>query len=256
MRCAQAGTRERPAQLATGLQAQWLFSFERPTVESNMSIELFWIDATVSSGTVTVTVNEARTPGFPPTTSFQLQRKPFGYGQDQWANVGASQATVAGTLLYTFTDAPGVGDWSYRIQATVTQGGVDNAGTQLSSIEVNVTTEPATGQVTLVLGSQPAGDPVGYTLIKLGWYITPLTVDVLRYEVQRSVNGGPFRTAGSVDETNTPAFQEVVPNGSGLYAYQVVAHLPASPTVSQYQGNSPYGAGNIVSTSNQVSVTV
>lgn len=221
-----------------------------------MSIELFWIDATVSSGTVTVTVNEAKTPGFPAVTSFQLQRKPFGYGQDQWANVGAAQSAVAGQLTYTFTDVPGVGDWSYRLQATVTQGGVDNAGTQLSSIEVNITTEPATGQVTLVLGSQPAGDPVGYTRIKLGWYITPLTVDVLRYVVQRSLNGGPFRDAASFDETAAPAFEENLANGSGTITYQVVAHLPASPTVSQYQGNSPYGAGNIVSTSNQVSVTI
>lgn len=221
-----------------------------------MSIELFWIDATVSSGTVTVTVNEAKTPGFPAATSFQLQRKPFGYGQDQWANVGAAQAFVPGTLTYTFTDAPGTGDFSYRLQATVTQGGVDAAGTQVSSIEVNISTEPTTGQVTLVLGSLPAGDPVGYTRIKLGWYISPLGTDVLHWVVQRSLNGGPFRDVQRFDEQNANAFEENLANGTGTITYQIVAHLPASPTVSQYQGNSPYGAGVTLSTSNVVSVSI
>lgn len=221
-----------------------------------MSVELFWINGSASGGVVTISWNENQTPGFPAATSFQLQRKPFGYGQDQWANVGSAIAVVAGTTSWSTTDTPPTGDWSYRIQATVTQGGVDSAGTQLSSIEINVTTIATTSALALALGSKPAGDPAGYTQMILGWTLTPSTADVIHYVVQRSLNGGSYKNVAELDEFETNTWSEILPNGIGAVSYQVYARLPNSPSVSQYQGNSAYGAGSIITTSNTVSQTI
>jgi hypothetical protein len=211
-----------------------------------MSIELYQISAVVVSGTVTLTWTQPPGQSIGPVTSYAVQRKPFGYGQDQWATVSTQSPATAPTPN-TYSEAPGTGDWSYRVQATVTQGGVDNGGTAISSIEVNVTTEATTGAVTLVLGSGPAGDPAGYTKTQLGWYIAGTAVDVKHYEIQRSLSGGPFRSVGEVDEFENLHWEEVLQNGTGLVTYQVVAHLPSA--------TPPYQA-SVLSTSNQVSVTI
>lgn len=208
-----------------------------------MSIELFPLNASVSSGTVTLTWSSLA-PGFPPAVSYSVQRKQFGYG-NPWTTIATGISATG--LNFSQTDTPGVGDWSYQVIATVTAGGVDALGTSFNSQEVNVTTEATTGEVTLVLGSGPAGDPAGYTKVQLGWYIAGTNVDVRKYEIQLSVNSGPFRTVGELDEFENLHWEAVYPGGLGALTFQVVAHLPSA--------TPPYNA-SVLSTSNTVSVTI
>jgi hypothetical protein len=208
-----------------------------------MSIELFPLNASVTAGTVTLTWS-SNVPGFPPATSYSVQRKQFGYG-NPWTTI---QSGISATgINFTATDTPAVGDWSYQVIATVTQGGVDALGTSFNSQEVNVTTEAATGEVTLVLGSAPALSPAGYTKVQLGWYIAGTAVDVRFYEVQLSVNGGTYRTVGQIDEFENLHWEEVYPGGLGALSFKVIAHLPSA--------TPPYNA-DVLSTSNVVSVTI
>jgi hypothetical protein len=208
-----------------------------------MSIELFPLNASVSSGTVTLTWS-SNVPGFPPAVSYTVQRKQFGYG-NPWTTI-ASGISASG-LNFSQTDTPAVGDWSYQVIATVTAGGVDALGTSFNSQQVNVTTEAATGEVTLVLGSAPASSPAGYTKVQLGFYIAGTAVDVRFYEVQLSVNSGVYRTVGRVDEFENLHWEEVYPGGLGLLSFQVVAHLPSA--------TPPYNQ-DVLSTSNAVTVTI
>lgn len=211
-----------------------------------MSIELYQITASVSSGIVSLTWTQPPGQGVGPVTSYAIQRKPFGYGQDQWSTL-ASQSPATAPTPNTYSDTPGTGDWSYRVQATVTQGGVDNAGTAISSIQVNVTTEDTTGEVTLVLGSGPAGDPAGYTRVQLGWYIAGTAVDVQSYEIWRKLGAsGTYRQVGLVDEFESLHWEEVLQNGTGAVYYKVIANLPSA--------TPPYNA-SVKSTSNEVNVT-
>lgn len=209
-----------------------------------MSIELFPLNASVSSGVVSLSWS-TNVPGFPPTTGYSIQRKLFGYA-GPWTVVSTSP-TVNGTAL-SYSETPGAGDWSYQVVASVTQGGVDSAATNFNSQQVNVTTEATTGVVTLVLGSLPAGDPANYTRIKLGWYISPLGTDVESWLIERSLNGGTsYHEAGEVSEFNAPAFEEVLQNGTGAISYRVTARLPSA--------TPPYNAP-VLSVSNVVTVTI
>lgn len=210
-----------------------------------MSIELFPLNASVSSGVVTLSWS-SNVPGFPPAVAYTIQRKLFGYA-GPWTTLSTSP-TQNGTS-FTYQDTPATqGDWSYQVLATVTAGGVGAAGTFFNSQQVNVTTEATTGQVTVVLGSQPAGDPAGYTRIKLGWYISPLGVDVESWLIQRSLDGGTtYHDAGEVAEFNAPAWEEILQDGTGVVKYRIVARLPSA--------TPPYNAP-VLSTSNVVTVTI
>lgn len=208
-----------------------------------MSIELFPLNASVTSGTVTLTWS-SNVPGFPPAVSYAVQRKHFGYG-NPWVTV---QSGISATgVNFTYSETPAAGDWSYQVIATVTAGGVDALGTSFNSQQVNVTTEPVTGAVTLVLGSEAAHGQTGYTRVKLGWYITPLTEDVVKYSVQLSINGGAYREVAEEDEFESLAWEAVYVNGLGALSFKVVASLPSA--------TPPYNTP-ILSTSNVVSVTI
>lgn len=217
-----------------------------------MSIEIFNTLAASVSGT---TVNLSWTkndPSFPPVTAFAVQRKLFGRGDDNWTTLASGLAPNASNV---YTDAIGaVGDWAYRIVATVTQGGVDLAGTSIFSNQVNVTTEATTGEVTLSVGSAPASGVGGglpnYTNIVLGFNIAGNAVDVKLWEIQRALGSGPYRSVAEIDEfeqEGSVSWNENLPNGSGVINYKVVAHLPSA--------TPPYQA-DVLSVSNIGSVTI
>lgn len=211
-----------------------------------MSIEIFnTLLATVSGTNVTLTWTK-NDPGFPPATAFAVQRKLFGRGDDSWTTLASNLPPNASN---SYTDAVGVvGDWAYRIVATVTQGGVDALGTSLFSNQVNVTTEATTGEVTLTLvQSTPQGQP-NFTQIDLSWVIAGTAVDVRFYEVQRTTDGGAhWRSVHENDEFEGTAWTELIPNGTGVYFWRVIAHLPSA--------TPPYNA-DVLSTSNSVTATV
>ena len=218
-----------------------------------MSIEIWnTLQASVSSTNVTLTWTK-NDPGFPPVTAFAVQRKLFGRGDDSWTTL-SSGISASGTS-FSYTDAVGaVGDWAYRVVATVTQGGVDLAGTSIYSNQVNVTTESTTGEVTLSVGSRPASGAGGglpnYTEVVLGWNIAGNAVDVKSWEIQRAMGSGPFRSVAELDEFEQEGvcnWSENLPNGSGTISYKVIAHLPSA--------TPPYQA-DVLSTSNTGSVTI
>lgn len=208
-----------------------------------MSIELFPLNASVTSGVVTLTWS-SNVPGFPPATAYAVQRKQFGYG-NPWTTI-TSGISATGTS-FSYADTPAVGDWSYQVIATVTQGGVDALGTSFNSQEVNVTTEATTGEVTLVLGSAPAASPAGYTKVQLGWYIAGTAVDVRSYEVWLKVASGNYRQVGLLDEFENLHWEEVYPAGLGALTFKVIANLPSA--------TPPYQA-SVQSVSNEVTVTI
>lgn len=212
-----------------------------------MSIEIWnTLLATVSGTTVTLTWSK-NDPGFPPVTAFAVQRKLFGRGDDNWTTL-SSGISATGTS-FSYADAVGaVGDWAYRVVATVTQGGVDALGTSIYSNQVNVTTEAATGEVTLTLvQSIPRGQPT-YTQIDLSWTIAGTAVDVRHYQVQVTTDSGAhWRDVGELDEFEGTTFTQLIPNGTGLYFWRVIAHLPSA--------TPPYNA-DVLSTSNSVTATV
>jgi hypothetical protein len=143
------------------------------------------------------------------------------------------------------TDAPGAGTWSYRVAGVMVQGGVDYQGTRIYSQEVNVTVGEQV--ITLVLGSEPALRQPGYTHIKLGWYPTPLIEDVEKYEIQLSVNSGPYRPVGETDEFENLNWEEFLVDGLGTLNFKVVAYGPSA--------TPPYNAPVLV-TSNIVTVSI
>ena len=206
-----------------------------------MSIELFPLNASVSSGTVTLTWS-SHAPGFPPAVSYSVQRKQFGYGNPWTTIVSGISATG---INFTQTDAPGNGTWSYQVIATVTSGGVDALGTSFNSQEVNVTVGDQS--ITLVLGSQPAGDPQGYTKVKLGWYPTVLAEDLEKYEIQLSINGGTYRPVADLDEFENLNWEGVYVNGLGTLSFKVLGYGPSA--------TPPYNAP-VILTSNVVTVTI
>lgn len=219
-----------------------------------MSIEIFnTLQATVSGTTVTLTWTN-KDPGFPPVTAFAVQRKLFGRGDDSWSTLASGLAPNASS---SYADAVGdVGDWAYRIVATVTQGGVDAAGTSLFSNQVNVTTEATTGEVTLSVGSKPSsgagGGLPGYAEVDLAWTIAGTNVDVKFFEVQRKLGSGSYRSVAEIDEFEQTGGQviswnENIPYGTGPITYKVIAHLPSA--------QPPYQA-DVLSTSNEFSITL
>jgi hypothetical protein len=205
-----------------------------------MSIELFPLNASVASTTVTLTWSN-NVPGFPPAVSYAVQRKAFGYG-NPWVTVATGISANGTNFLQT--DSPGNGTWSYQVIATVTSGGVDALGTSFNSQQVNVTVGSS---VTLVLGSDTARGQPGYTRVKLGWYPTPLTEDVQKYEVQLSVAGGAYRAIGETDEFENLNWESVYVNGLGALSFKVIAYCPSA--------TPPYDAPVLI-TSNIVSVTI
>jgi len=218
-----------------------------------MSIEIWnTLQASVSSTTVTLTWTK-NDPGFPPVTAFAVQRKLFGRGDDSWTTL-SSGISASGTS-FSYTDAVGaVGDWAYRVVATVTQGGVDLAGTSIYSNQVNVTTESTTGEVTLSVGSRDSsgagGGLPGYKEVVLAWNIAGNAVDVKSWEIQRAMGSGPFRSVAELDEFEQEGvcnWSENLPAGSGVINYKVIAHLPSA--------TPPYQA-DVLSTSNTGSVTI
>ncbi len=217
-----------------------------------MSIEIFnTLQASVSGTTVTLTWTK-NDPGFPPVTAFAVQRKLFGRGDDAWVTL-TSGLTPAASQSYV--DATGVvQDWAYRIVGTVTQGGVDLAGTSIYSNQVNVTTESTTGEVTLAVGSSPASGVGGglpnYTNVVLGWNIAGNAVDVKSWEIQRALGSGPYRSVAELDEFEQEGactWNENLPNGSGVINYKVIAHLPSA--------TPPYNA-DVLSVSNVGTTTI
>jgi hypothetical protein len=219
-----------------------------------MSIEIWnTLQATVSGSTVNLTWTN-KDPGFPPVTAFAVQRKLFGRGDDAWVTVSSGISPVSSTGAFAYSEAPGLNDWAYRVVATVTQGGVDLAGTSLFSNQVNVTTEATTGEVTLAVGSKPSsgagGGLPGYVEIDLGFNIAGSAVDVKLWTVWRAMGSGAFRPVGHLDEFEqggSVAWNENIPYGSGSVSYYVVAHLPSA--------TPPYNA-SVLSQSNTVTLTV
>ena len=220
-----------------------------------MSIAIFnTLQATVSGTTVTLTWTK-NDPGFPPITAFAVQRKLFGRGDANWTTL-SSGISSSGTS-FSYADAVGdVGDWAYRIVGTVTQGGVDAAGTSVYSNQVNVTTEAVTGEVTLSVGSKPSsgagGGLPGYAEVDLAWTIAGTNVDVKFFEVQRKLGSGSYRSVAEVDEFEQTGGQviswnENLPYGTGPVTYKVIAHLPSA--------TPPYQA-DVLSTSNEFSLTL
>jgi hypothetical protein len=222
-----------------------------------MSIEIFnTLVANVSGSTVALSWTNVD-PGFPPITAFAVQRKYFGAGDDGWSTIASA---IAPTSPQTLNDTPGLGDWAYRVVATVTRGGVDAAGTSIYSNQVNVTTEAATGEVTVALGSKPAsgigGGLPGFTQVILGWTLAGLVpTDVRSFEIRRSINSSAFRSIAFINEFEQGAsgasatWSEDLPPGIGTLSYVVVAHCP--PQSSTGQLNQDF-----LSTSNTVSITL
>lgn len=199
--------------------------------------------AVVAGGVVTLTWTDIQ-PGFPPVTAYAVQRTLFGRA-DGWTTL-TSGLTPA--VSQTYADSPGVGDWTYRIAATVTQGGVDNAGTTIYSNNVNVTTEAATGEVTLTLTSATSTDQPTYTVVSLAWSIAGTAVDVRSWEVQRTLDSGAhWRTIHIENEFENLTFEESLQAGTGVVFYRVIAHLPSA--------TPPYQA-DVLSTSNSVTITL
>lgn len=192
-----------------------------------------------------------------PVTQVAVQRSPAS------ANVFVNIATgLAATLPGTYTDvAPENGDWSYRLAVTVTQGGIDGAGTLLYSNEVNVSNLAATGVVTLSVSTNaptgPVAGPAGYTNVKLTWTIDNIDSNdtPLFTQVQRSLNGGAnWRTIGEVDIMNPfEGFQEQLQAGSGVIQYRLQSSLPTSQDAP---GVTPQLQTPRITTSNVVSVTI
>ena len=216
-----------------------------------MSIELYnGLSVGVISGTtVNLHWDTNFTQGLAPITSCQVQRKRFGRGDDDWVNVGVDSLLIWQVGIASNT--PGVGDWSYRLKLTVTQGGVDGAGTAVYSNEVNVTTEVSGGgAVHLALGSQApsgaGGGLPGHTQVILGFDITGSAVDVRFFEVQRSLNSGAYHSVAEIDEfevSNQGTWSEVLPAGIGTVTYKVIAHLPSA--------TPPYQADVLLESSTQ-----
>jgi hypothetical protein len=201
------------------------------------------LSATVAGGTVTLIWTNIQ-PGFPNVTAYAVQRTLFGRA-DGWVTLTSGLVPAASQ---TYDDSPGVGDWTYRIAATVTQGGIDNAGTTVYSNNVNVTTEAATGEVTLTLSSAQSSDQPSYTVVSLAWTIAGTAVDVRSYEVQRTLDGGAhWRTIHIENEFGNLTFAESLATGTGVVFYRVIAHLPSA--------TPPYQA-DVLSTSNSVTVTL
>lgn len=215
-----------------------------------MSIEIFnTLQASVSGTTVTLTWTK-NDPGFPPVTAYAVQRKLFGRGDDNWSTLSSGISPASSN---SYTDAIGaVGDWAYRIVATVTQGGVDAAGTSIYSNQVNVTTESTTGEVSLSVGSRAASGAGGglpnYTEVVLSWNIAGTAVDVKFWEIQRSLGSGPYRSVAEIDEFEQEGvctWSENLPNGTGTVNYKVVAHLPSATPPYQADVLSTSGVGSV-----------
>lgn len=203
----------------------------------------------ITGGTVNLAWDTSFTQSLPPITAAQIQSKPFGRGDDAWINVGGNSL-----LVWTLGGAavtPGLGDWTYRLKLTVTQGGVDNAGTAIYSNSVNVTTEATNGgAVHLALGSRAAsgigGGLPGHTEVILGFDITGSAVDVRFFEVLRSLGTGDYHQVALLDEfevSNQGTWSEVLPPGIGQVTYKVVAHLPSA--------TPPYQADVLLESSTQ-----
>lgn len=185
-----------------------------------------------------------------PVTAVAIQRSPF--GSNAFVTIGTTSASLPGT----FTDtAPGTGEYSYRLAVTVTQGGVDAAGTLLYSNTANISNAAVTGVVVLTgtvnVPSGPVSGPQGYRSISLTWTVdnSGANDDVISSEVQRSLDGGThWRHAGEQDEFGPQAFTELLQAGTGSVSYRVLVSLP---NANADQLNSPK-----ISTSNVVTLTV
>ncbi len=200
------------------------------------------LSATVSGGVVSLTWTTNQ-PNFGPFTAFAVQRKAFGYGDETFVTVSGGLAPTVATA----TDSPGTGDWTYRIAGTLVQGGVDGLGTPVYSNNVNVTTEAVTGAVTLTLKSEPSSDQPTYTEVDLSWTIAGTGVDVRRYEVQSTFDGGAhWKTIHTQDEFSSLAFSLQLPPGLGAVFFRVIADLPSA---------TPPNNADVQSISNSVTVT-
>lgn len=173
------------------------------------------LQASQVSGTVTITWTANPVPGI---TSQVLQRAPFG------STTFTTIATPALGVL-TATDAPGVGDWTYRLFVVSPQGSVDALGTGYFSNYANVSTEAATGVLTLTAATSAANDPIGYTNVILSWTDSSTGGIDLVYQIQRQIGTGAFRTVEQID-ARQGTYTEVLPAGSGPYSYQILALVP------------------------------
>jgi hypothetical protein len=180
-------------------------------------------------------------------TSVALQKSE--YGLNNWATV---QTVTPATLTVTRTPDPG--QWAYRLAVTITRGGIDALGTTIYSNTVDVTVEAATGVISLSgsvtsPGNTGVAGPAGFSVINLSWVFDDADTDegVLKYEVQRSVDGGTtYRHAANTPELS---WREELATGTGTVKYRVVASLPNIGTGNQL--NTP-----VLTTSNVVTLTV
>lgn len=186
-------------------------------------------------------------------TAVQVQRAFF--GSANWSNIGASLTPA--TLTATDT-APEAGEYSYRLAITVTQGGVDNAGTLLYSNQVNISTLATTGAVTLSgsVNAHPTGPnagPANYSLVSLSWTVDNAGAndDDVSAEIQRSLDAGVhWRHVVTENEFGPGAVTESIPTGTGSVQYRVLVSVPQGTTAAG-QLNAPE-----ITTSNVVTLTV
>lgn len=192
------------------------------------------LQASQVAGTVTLTWAANPVPG---ATAISLQRAPFGSTTFTTLQTGLLAVTTA-------TDVPGLGDWTYRLAVTTPLGGVDQLGTVVFSNYANVSTEAATGVITLTATTSAANDPVGYTNVILSWSDASTGGIDLVYQIQRQIGTGAFRTIEQID-ARQGTYTEILPAGSGSYTYQILALVPPISV----------GKQQISTTSNTVTVT-
>lgn len=173
----------------------------------------------------------------------------------QRANFGDADFTTIATVsttTTTYTDsAPEAGEYSYRLAVTVTQGGVDMAGTVVYSNQVNLSLNTAL-TLTVVTGNPggPLSGPANETTITWGWTLGDAGAndDVQEVQLLVSINGGNYRvlrTRSSGLQTSGITLQ--LPTGMGSLNFKAQVSLPSN--------TPPYNAPVVV-VSNVVSLTI
>ena len=176
----------------------------------------------------------------PSPVSVVLQRSPYGSDNSAWTDVVSLPVT---TLSYTATP-PAPGTYAYRLKVTSTQGSVDALLTLFFSNNVNVSTYPATGVITLTATTSPASNNTG-TAVNLAWNNLPVGI-ALDFQVERSLNGGAtWQIPHNEPDDEAVVWNEILVTGLGMVQYRVRAFLP--PEQVGNPANFPQTLSNVVS---------
>jgi hypothetical protein len=191
---------------------------------------------TATQGASTKQVSLSWSLPVPGATQVIVQRSPF--GSYAWTNL--TTITNLATLTYLDT-APEVGQFSYRLAVTTTQGGVDNAGTTVYSNQVDVTTA---GTVSVVLTATAAPETGqgsnGVSRVTLAWTIESgsINTDEIESEVQLSLNAGTvWRAIGHTNIFMADSFLHDLPTGLGSVSFRIAVLTPPG-SVSKTQATN------------------